>query len=78
MISNICLSILIECLEESIGFRRGSYEGKGRYILCFLGAGKLLMKKLINEGIYENIAIIENEFGEVSIDGEILRIQYRS
>ena len=32
------------------------------------------MKKLINEGIYENnIAIIENEFGEVSIDGEILR-----
>ena len=41
----------------------------------FLGAGKtFLMKKLINEGIYENnIAIIENEFGEVSIDGEILR-----
>ncbi|MBU5454812.1 GTP-binding protein [Caproiciproducens sp. MSJ-32] len=41
----------------------------------FLGAGKtFLMKKLINEGVYENnIAIIENEFGEVSIDGDILR-----
>ncbi|WP_418223652.1 GTP-binding protein [Clostridium isatidis] len=41
----------------------------------FLGAGKtFLMKKLINEGVYENnIVIIENEFGEVSIDGEILK-----
>ncbi|MCR1950139.1 MULTISPECIES: GTP-binding protein [unclassified Clostridium] len=41
----------------------------------FLGAGKtFLMKKLITEGAYEkNIAIIENEFGEVSIDAAILR-----
>ena len=41
----------------------------------FLGAGKtFLIKKLINEGAYnENIAIIENEFGEVSIDSFILR-----
>lgn len=41
----------------------------------FLGAGKTyLMKKLITEGAYEkNIAIIENEFGEVSIDAAILR-----
>jgi G3E family GTPase len=41
----------------------------------FLGAGKtFLMKKLISDGVYEeNLAIIENEFGEVSIDGEILR-----
>lgn len=41
----------------------------------FLGAGKtLLMKKLLEEGVYtEKIAIIENEFGEVSIDGGILR-----
>ena len=41
----------------------------------FLGAGKtLLMKKLIEENVYkEKIAIIENEFGEVSIDGGILR-----
>lgn len=41
----------------------------------FLGAGKtLLMKKLLEEGVYkEKIAIIENEFGEVSIDGDILR-----
>ncbi|WP_411170377.1 CobW family GTP-binding protein [Clostridium sp. MB05] len=41
----------------------------------FLGAGKtMLIKKLIKEGHYEReIAIIENEFGEVSIDGAILR-----
>lgn len=40
----------------------------------FLGAGKTeLIKKLIEEGYYKDrIAIIENEFGEVSIDGEIL------
>lgn len=41
----------------------------------FLGAGKTqLMKKLIEENVYtEKIAIIENEFGEVSIDSGILR-----
>lgn len=41
----------------------------------FLGAGKtLLMKKLLQENVYtEKIAIVENEFGEVSIDGGILR-----
>lgn len=41
----------------------------------FLGAGKTqLIKKLIEEGYYkERIAIIENEFGEVSIDGAILK-----
>ena len=41
----------------------------------FLGAGKTqLIKKLIEEGYYkEKIAIIENEFGEVSIDGAVLK-----
>lgn len=41
----------------------------------FLGAGKtFLIKKLIKDGVYEeSIAIIENEFGEVSIDALILR-----
>ena len=41
----------------------------------FLGAGKTqLIKKLIEEGYYkEKIAIIENEFGEVSIDAAILK-----
>lgn len=41
----------------------------------FLGAGKTyLIKKLIENNIYnENIAIIENEFGEVSIDALILK-----
>lgn len=41
----------------------------------FLGAGKtMLIKKLLLENSYnKNTVIIENEFGEVSIDGEILR-----
>lgn len=41
----------------------------------FLGAGKtMLIKKLINESLSnENMVIIENEFGEVGIDGAILR-----
>ena len=41
----------------------------------FLGAGKTtLIKKLINEySKKDKIAIIENEFGEVSIDGDILK-----
>jgi G3E family GTPase len=41
----------------------------------FLGAGKtMLIKKLVSESLYkEKIVIIENEFGEVGIDGNILR-----
>lgn len=41
----------------------------------FLGAGKtLLIKKLIEENLKnEKIAIIENEFGEIGIDGSFLR-----
>jgi G3E family GTPase len=41
----------------------------------FLGAGKtMLIKKLINEKLYnENIVIIENELGQVGIDGSILK-----
>lgn len=41
----------------------------------FLGAGKtMLIKKLLNEKVYsENTIIIENEFGEVGIDADILR-----
>lgn len=41
----------------------------------FLGAGKTqLIKKLMEEDYYkEKIAIIENEFGEVSIDGAVLK-----
>jgi G3E family GTPase len=41
----------------------------------FLGAGKTMMiKKLITEKLSrENIMIIENEFGEVGIDGSILK-----
>ena len=41
----------------------------------FLGAGKtMLIKKLISEKLSgENIVIIENEFGEIGIDGALLR-----
>ncbi|MDO5517173.1 MAG: GTP-binding protein [Clostridium sp.] len=41
----------------------------------FLGAGKtMLIKKLLCENAYgKNTVIIENEFGEVGIDGEILK-----
>jgi G3E family GTPase len=41
----------------------------------FLGAGKtMLIKKLLSEKLQnENIVIIENEFGEVGIDGSILK-----
>lgn len=41
----------------------------------FLGAGKtMLIKKLLTEKAYgRNTVIIENEFGEVGIDGQILR-----
>jgi G3E family GTPase len=41
----------------------------------FLGAGKTtLIKKLINESFYrEKVVIIENEFGEIGIDGSILK-----
>lgn len=41
----------------------------------FLGSGKtMLIKKMLLEKAYnKNTVIIENEFGEVSIDGEILR-----
>ena len=41
----------------------------------FLGAGKtMLIKKLLNENVYgKNTVIIENEFGEVGIDADILK-----
>ncbi|OOM78470.1 GTP-binding protein [Clostridium sp. BL-8] len=41
----------------------------------FLGAGKtMLIKKLLSEKAYgKNTIIIENEFGEVGIDGDVLR-----
>ncbi|MGL5820775.1 MAG: CobW family GTP-binding protein [Sarcina sp.] len=41
----------------------------------FLGAGKTtLIKKLLKEELYkEKIAIIENEYGEVAIDGSLLK-----
>lgn len=41
----------------------------------FLGAGKTtLIKKLLEENLHsENIVIIENEFGEIGIDGSLLK-----
>ncbi len=41
----------------------------------FLGAGKtMLIRKLLSEKVYgKNTIIIENEFGEVGIDGDVLK-----
>ena len=41
----------------------------------FLGSGKTtLIKKLLKECLQdENVVIIENEYGEVGIDGSVLR-----
>ena len=41
----------------------------------FLGAGKTtLIKKLLEEAfVGEKIVLIENEFGEIGIDGSILK-----
>lgn len=43
----------------------------------FLGAGKTtLIKEIINHGFYDNkVVIIENEFGEVGIDGELIKLK---
>lgn len=46
----------------------------------FLGAGKTtLIKKLISEAFQgEKLVIIENEFGEIGIDGDFLRsLEYK-
>lgn len=50
-------------------------EVKVDIISGFLGAGKTtLIKKLVEEEIYdEKIVIIENEFGEIGIDGTLLK-----
>lgn len=40
----------------------------------FLGAGKTtLIQKLIGDGFHEKIALIENEFGEIAIDGGFMK-----
>lgn len=40
----------------------------------FLGAGKTsLIKKLISEAFHDKIVLIENEFGDISVDGAFLK-----
>ena len=40
----------------------------------FLGAGKTLIKKLLNEALKDSkVVLIENEFGEIGIDGGFLK-----
>ena len=40
----------------------------------FLGSGKTtLIKKIIEKNVYKRIAIIVNEFGDIGVDGEILK-----
>lgn len=40
----------------------------------FLGAGKTtLIQKLIKDGFKDKICLIENEFGEIAIDGGFMK-----
>ena len=45
----------------------------------FLGAGKTtLIKKLLNESLKdEKLVLIENEFGEIGIDGGFCSVDFR-
>jgi G3E family GTPase len=65
-----------ECRHEGAERGRGTMQKvKVDVISGFLGAGKTtLIKKLITEGLSsERLVIIENEFGEVGIDGALLQ-----
>lgn len=67
--------IICKCKSIATNWRHIMSEIKLDIISGFLGAGKTtLIKKLINNEFKdEKIAIIENEFGEISIDGDLLK-----
>lgn len=47
---------------------------KVNLISGFLGAGKTtLIKKILNNKKHEKLVVIENEFGEVAIDGDLIK-----
>ena len=58
-----------------LGFERIVYMAKVDIISGFLGAGKTtLIKKLLKESLStEKVVLVENEFGEIGIDGGFLR-----
>jgi G3E family GTPase len=55
--------------------KEGIFMSKVDIISGFLGAGKTtLIKKLIKEAfVDEQVVLIENEFGEIGIDGSFLK-----
>lgn len=55
--------------------KEGTYDDKIDIISGFLGAGKTtFIKKLLQEAISgEQVVLIENEFGEIGIDGGFLK-----
>ncbi|MFR3499449.1 MAG: GTP-binding protein, partial [Paraclostridium bifermentans] len=40
----------------------------------FLGSGKTtLIKKMLNDNKNEKVVVLENEFGQIGIDGELIK-----
>ncbi|MDM8129433.1 GTP-binding protein, partial [Paraclostridium benzoelyticum] len=40
----------------------------------FLGSGKTtLIKKMLNDNKHEKVVVLENEFGQIGIDGELIK-----
>ncbi|WGX75420.1 GTP-binding protein [Paraclostridium bifermentans] len=40
----------------------------------FLGSGKTtLIKKMLNDNKSEKVVVLENEFGQIGIDGELIK-----
>ena len=64
-------AFLILILKKALIKKEGTYDDKDRYYSGFLGAGKTtFIKKLLQEAISgEQVVLIENEFGEIGIDG---------
>lgn len=60
---------------NNLNYFGGTKMTKIDIISGFLGAGKTtLIKKLINEALtVEKLVLIENEFGEIGIDGGFLK-----
>ena len=69
------MKYMVIVLYVRINRRRESIKIKVDIISGFLGSGKTtLIKKLLEEKLYsEKLVIIENEFGEIGIDGALLK-----
>ena len=79
---NHFISLLVEFFQRRVIITSGNYKYEGETIMTkidiysgFLGAGKTtLIKKMIKEAYAgEKLVLIENEFGEIGIDGGFLQ-----